>query len=107
MSGRTLHFAIRPQLYQFALSRRMLVCLVVKNFMNSQDANLIKARVRQWNAAMPVLQDVRDKDIQLADTARAMKCFSGAVLAALPKHPPQPWSGLVEQQRFFRKMQTL
>jgi hypothetical protein len=85
----------------------MLVCLVVKNFMNSQDADLIKARVRQWNAAMPVLQDVRDKDIQLADTARAMKCFSGAVLAALPKHPPQPWSGLVEQQRFFRKMQTL
>lgn len=98
---------MRPQLYQFALSRRMLVCLVVKNFMNSQDADLIKARVRQWNAAMPVLQDVRDKDIQLADTARAMKCFSGAVLAALPKHPPQPWSGLVEQQRFFRKMQSL
>jgi hypothetical protein len=56
---------------------------------------------------MPVLQDVRDKDIQLADTARAMKCFSGAVLAALPKHPPQPWSGLVEQQRFFRKLRTL
>ena len=107
MSGRTLQFAIRPQLYQFALSRRMLVCLVVKNFMNSQDADLIKARVRQWNAAMPVLQDVRDKDIQLADTARAMKCFSGAVLAALPKHPPQPWSGLVEQQRFFCKLRTL
>ena len=83
------------------------MCLVVKNFMNSQDADLIKARVRQWNAAMPVLQDVRDKDIQLADTERALKCFSGAVLAALPKHPPQPWSGLVEQQRFFRKLRTL
>jgi len=75
--------------------------------MNSQDNDLIKARVRQWMAATPVLQEVRDKDIQHADTARAMKCFSGAVLAALPKHPPQPWSGLVEQQRFFRKMQTL
>jgi len=78
-----------------------------KNGMNSQDNDLIKARVRQWMAATPVLQEVRDKDIQHADTARAMKCFSGAVLAALPKHPPQPWSGLVEQQKFFRKLRTL
>jgi hypothetical protein len=74
----------------------------------SQNANdLIKARVLQWNKAALVLQQVRDQDIQLADTARAMKCFSGAVLAALPKHPPLPWSGLVEQQKFFRKMRTL
>jgi hypothetical protein len=74
----------------------------------SQNANdLIKARVLQWNKAALVLQQVRDQDIQLADTARAMKCFSGAVLAALPKHPPQPWSGLVEQQRFFCKLRTL
>jgi hypothetical protein len=84
----------------------MLVCLVVKNFRECKDSS-VKVRTRQWNAAMPVLQDVRDKDIQLADTARAMKCFSGAVLAALPKHPPQPWSGLVEQQRFFCKLRTL
>jgi hypothetical protein len=74
----------------------------------SQNVNdLIKARVHQWNNAALVLQEVRDKDIQLADTARAMKCFSGAVLAALPKHPPLPWSGLVEQQKFFRKLRTL
>ena len=74
----------------------------------SQNANdLIKARVLQWNKAALVLQQVRDQDIQLADTARAMKCFSGAVSAALPKHPPLPWSGLVEQQKFFRKMRTL
>ena len=74
----------------------------------SQNANdLIKARVLQWNKAALVLQQVRDQDIQLADTARAMKCFSGAVLAALPKHPPLPWSGLVEQQKFFRKLGEL
>jgi len=75
--------------------------------MNPQDNDLIKARVRQWMAATPVLQEVRDKDIQHADTARAMKCFSGAVLASLSKHPPLPWSGLVEQQKFFCKLRTL
>jgi len=54
-----------------------------------------------------VLQEVRDNDIRLADSARAMEFFSGAVLAALPKHPLRPWSGLVEQQRHFRKLRTL
>ena len=63
--------------------------------------------MRQWNTAANVLQDVRNYDIQHADTARAMHCFTGAVLAALPKHPPLPWSGLVEQQKIFRKVREL
>jgi len=76
-------------------------------FMNQNANELIKARVRQWNKAAAVLQDVRNHDIQHADTARAMHCFTGAVLAALPKHPPLPWSGLVEQQKIFRKVRVL
>ena len=75
--------------------------------MNQNVNELIKARVRQWNKAAAVLQDVRNHDIQHADTARAMHCFTGAVLAALPKHPPLPWSGLVEQQKIFRKVRVL
>jgi len=75
--------------------------------MNDQDKDLIKSRVLQWTEAESVLQEVRDNEIRLADTARAMKIFSGAVLAALPNHPPRPWSGLVEQQKFFLKMRAL
>jgi hypothetical protein len=75
--------------------------------MNHRDKELIKAKALQWSKAESMLQEVRDNDIRLADTARAMKFFSGAVLAALPKHPPRPWSGLVEQQRHFRKLQKL
>jgi hypothetical protein len=75
--------------------------------MNDQDKDLIKSRVLQWTRAESVLQEVRDNEIRLADTARAMKIFSGAVLAALPNHPPRPWSGLVEQQKFFLKMRAL
>ena len=73
----------------------------------NQNAKLIKARVCQWNKAAAVLQDGRNHDIQHADTARAMHCFTGAVLAALPMHPPLPWSGLVEQQKIFRKVRVL
>jgi hypothetical protein len=78
-----------------------------KKFMNNRNKDLIKSRVQQWRKAAPVLQEVRDNDIRLADTARALKLFSGAVLASLPKNPPLPWSGLVEQQQSFRKLRAL
>lgn len=48
--------------------------------MNNRDKELIKSRVLQWSTAESMLQEVRDNDIRLADTARAMKFFSGAVL---------------------------
>ena len=73
-------------------------------FMNPKDNELLKARVRQWQVAAPVMQGVRDCDIQNADTARALAFFRGAAIAALPKNPPLPWSGLVEQQQWFSKL---
>ena len=75
--------------------------------MNQNDNELIKSRVRQWDVVAPALQEIRDNDIRCADTPRAMKFFTGAVLAALPNRPPLPWSGLVEQQRVFRKLEKI
>ena len=75
--------------------------------MKPKDNEMLKARVRQWNVVAPVMQRVRDCDIQSAATARALAFFRGAVLAALPKNPPLPWSGLVEQQRWFSKVRLL
>ena len=75
--------------------------------MDHKSKNLIKCRVLQWDVVAPVLQEIRDSDIRRADTPRAMKFFTGAVLAALPNRPPLPWSGLVEQQRVFRKIEKI
>ena len=75
--------------------------------MTHKDNEFLKARVRQWNVAIPVMQGIRDSDIQSADTARALAFFRGAVLAALRIKPPLPWSGLVEQQRWFSKVRLL
>ena len=74
--------------------------------MNKVSQNLIKARVNQWGAAAPLLQAIRDENIKTANTLQSMKCFSGMVLSALPTHPPRPWSGLVEQQQWFRKLRV-
>jgi hypothetical protein len=72
--------------------------------MSKDSKQSINARVKQWVVASPILQEVRDESIRKANTDQALKCFTGMVLAALPEHPPRPWSGLVEQQRFFRKI---
>ena len=53
--------------------------------MKNKDNEPLKARVRQWIFVAPVMQRVRDCDIQNADAARALAFFRGAVLAALPK----------------------
>ena len=74
--------------------------------MNKVSQNLIKARINQWGAAAPLLQAIRDENIKTANTLQSMKCFSGMVLSALPTHPPRPWSGLVEQQQWFRKLRV-
>ena len=74
--------------------------------MNNDSTDLIKARVNQWGAAAPLLQAIRDENIKTANTLQSMKCFSGMVLSALPTHPPRPWSGLVEQQQWFRKLRV-
>lgn len=67
-------------------------------------AALTRERIRQWREATPVLEALREEDIRRADTARALECFRGMVLALLPSHPPSSSSGLVEQQRWFRKL---
>ena len=74
--------------------------------MMSEEQILVRNRVAQWGSADPVLRALRDEDTRKAETAKAMKFFTGAVLAALPDHPPVPWSGLVEQQRWFSKMRS-
>lgn len=61
-------------------------------------------RVEQWARARKVMDMVRSEEIHSAETARAMRNFTGAVLAELQRRPAPPSSGLVEQQRWFRRV---
>ena len=64
----------------------------------------LRAYVERWQRVGPLLQEVRDADIRAADTAQAMKAFSGSATWAVTHRPVLPTSGLVEQQRWFTKM---
>lgn len=86
-------------------SQRVLPC----GFMDETDCqktpNLDAQRwVNAWMQAGPALDKIRREEVKLADTASAMRSFTGSVLNALRTRPPAPTSGLVEQQRIFRKI---
>jgi hypothetical protein len=59
--------------------------------------------VNTWVKAGAALEKIRQDDVKFADTAAAMRSFTGSVLQAVRTRPPTPTSGLVEQQRLFRK----
>ena len=59
--------------------------------------------VDTWIHAGDALEKIRRSDVKLADTAEALRSFTGSVLHVLRTRPAAQTSGLVEQQRFFRK----
>lgn len=59
--------------------------------------------VDTWIHAGAALEKVRQSDVKLADTAAALRSFTGSVLQVLRTRPAAQTSGLVEQQRIFRK----
>lgn len=70
--------------------------------MNPNDQSQLQCWVDTWKNAGPELQRVREAEVRAADTAAALKAFTGLALAAARANPPKPTSGLVEQQRWFR-----
>ena len=71
--------------------------------MTYDERELAKRRVEAWITAGPLLQKVRDADIRTANTADAMRVFTGSATWGVINRPPRPTSGLIEQQRCFAK----
>lgn len=64
----------------------------------------IKRSVEAWKRAAPVMESVRRADIRAAETVSSIAAFRGTALAKAKTHPPALTSGLVEQQRWFRRL---
>ena len=64
----------------------------------------IKRWVETWKRAGPLLEEQREEDVRRSDTVGAFAFFAGMPLRNLTSFPPEPTSGLVEQQRWFLKM---
>ena len=69
-----------------------------------EDDALTRRWVDTWKLASPALAAVRKAEIRATTTAEAFAAFDGLVLATVRTHPPEPCSGLVEQQRWFQKL---
>ena len=64
----------------------------------------LREYVARWKRVGPLLEKQREEDVRRSGTISAFAFFAGMPLYNLKKSPPPPTSGLVEQQRWFRKM---
>ena len=59
--------------------------------------------VARWRTIGPVLERERAAEFASADLIATTAAFDGLLRASLCAHPPSPDSGLIEQQRIFRR----
>ena len=59
--------------------------------------------VETWKRAGPELERIRRKELREMDGFRAIELLYAPADYTQPPYAPKPWSGLVEQQRWFKK----
>jgi hypothetical protein len=62
-----------------------------------------RAWIKNWQELGPILEGMRRDDIRHADTANSIPAFDGLFEGAIRDFPARLTSGLVEQQRCFRR----
>jgi hypothetical protein len=62
-----------------------------------------KRWVETWRLAAVELERIRRKEIRELDTYNTIRLLCGTADYTRPPYAPTPWSGLVEQQRLFKK----
>jgi hypothetical protein len=60
--------------------------------------------VRAWQRAAPELERLRRQELRQLDTYQAIALLCGPANYFEPPRAPRPTSGLVEQQRLFRRL---
>jgi len=64
----------------------------------------VRAWVRIWQQAGPLLEEQRKKTLRHISTPEALKYLSGAFESSRLRFKPKPYSGLIEQQRWFARL---
>ena len=59
--------------------------------------------VQTWRLAGADLERIKREEIRGLDTYQRILLLCGSADYTLPPYAPKPWSGLVEQQRLFKK----
>lgn len=74
--------------------------------MNADEQLLMKAWVNNWKKIGPELEKLRIEEHRSANLAETLLSLSDVTKAALMANPPQPYSGIIEMQRLFKKLRT-
>ena len=72
--------------------------------MKVSEKDASEAYFARWKHAAPLLDKVRDADIRTANTAQAMKNYTGSATWAVTHRPSSATCGLIEQQHWFMKI---
>ena len=70
---------------------------------NDKEKELLKRRINTWKKAAPELERIRMVEIRNADTEKAIIALNGPFQSTMIHYKPRPSSGLVEQQKLFKK----
>lgn len=62
-----------------------------------------KRWVETWKLAAVDLERIKRKEIRELDTSKTISLLCGTADYTKPPYAPKPWSGLIEQQRWFKK----
>ena len=66
-----------------------------------------KRWVETWKLAAVDLERIKRKEIRELDTYTIISLLCGTADYTKPPYGPKPWSGLVEQQLWFKKVSTV
>jgi len=72
--------------------------------MDNTDREQLRRWVQCWKAAGPRLAEMRQRELEAADTQRAMLNLADAFESCRLHFRPAPTSGLIEQQALFQRL---
>jgi hypothetical protein len=76
----------------------------MESAMNDPETDRIREWVACWKRAGATLEELRRTELRNTDTQQALMDLAGAFESCRLHHEPAPTSGLVEQQRWFRRL---
>ena len=68
-----------------------------------EEIALGKRWVETWRLAGEDLERIKRKEIRELDTYKTIQLLCGSADYTKPPYAPKPWSGLIEQQRWFKR----
>ena len=74
--------------------------------MDDSEKKKILHWIKCWKQAGPILEQIKNDELRKTSTMEALINISGAYESCRLHFQPRPYSGLVEQQKYFKRLQS-